>query len=55
MLDAESAIRHKKYIKYLISKNIDIVSYTVDEIEDYVALKKAGVKSILSNYLKPFT
>ena len=54
MLDAESAIRHKKYIKYLISKNIDIVSYTVDEIEDYVALKKAGVKSILSNYLKPF-
>lgn len=53
LIDAQCAISNAKYIKYFIDKNIDVVCYTVDEIEDYVRLKQIGVKSVLSNFIKP--
>lgn len=53
LTDAQMALENLKYIKFLTEKGIQIICYTVDEIEDYARLKQAGVVSILTNYLKP--
>lgn len=53
MLDAILVKREKKYIDFLLNKNIKILCYTVDEIRDYSELRKMGISSCLTNYLKP--
>jgi len=53
LLDANFALLCPKYVQFLIDKNIDVLCYTVDEIDDYTRLKKIGVTSVLTNYLKP--
>lgn len=53
MMDARFVIKNKKYIDFILNKNLNLICYTVDEIEDYATLRKMGVKSCLSNYLKP--
>lgn len=52
-LNAGTVMRNMKYIHFLLEKGIDIVSYTVDNIETYASLRQAGVTSVLTNFLKP--
>lgn len=52
MIDAKFAIENEKYIRFLLKKNFEILCYTVDEIEEYAALKKMGISSCLTNFLK---
>lgn len=53
LIDALWAKKNTKYVKFLFQKNIDVICYTTDEITDYVELKKLGVTSVLTNFLKP--
>ncbi len=52
LMDAKVCLENPKYVHLLIDKNIDVVCYTVDEIEDYVGLKNLGIKSVLTNFLR---
>ena len=42
-----------KYIKFLKEKNIPIIAFSVDNIDEYSRLKKLGVTSVMTNFLKP--
>lgn len=52
-LDYNIMISNSKYLNIFRDKEISIVSYTVDDIDEYVYAKKLGVKSVLSNWLLP--
>lgn len=45
-------LKSAKYIKFLSDKNVPILVYTVDDIEEVSQLKKLGVKSIVTNFLR---
>lgn len=53
LLDADYAFQAFKYLPFLTEKNIDIVCYTIDYIENYSELKKIGITSVLTNFLLP--
>lgn len=53
LVDALWALKNVKYVKFLLQKNIVVICYTVDEMTDYTSLKKIGVTSVLTNFLKP--
>lgn len=52
-LDYNTIISNSKYLNIFRDKEISIVSYTVDDIDEYVYARKLGVKSVLSNWLLP--
>ncbi len=54
MMDSNWIIRNEKYMNVFYDKNIKVIGYTTDEVEEYSRLKKIGVSSVLTNYLRPF-
>ena len=49
----DTILRASKYLKFLKDKNIPILVYTTDDIEQYIKLKKLGVTSVITNFLIP--
>ena len=50
---SETLLTVAKYLKFLKDKNIPIIAYTTDDIEEYSKLKKIGVTSVITNFLSP--
>ena len=50
---ASIILRASKYLKFLKDKNVPILSYTTDDIEEYSKLKRLGVSSVITNFLRP--
>ena len=49
---ASSIVKASKYLKFLKDKNVPIISYTTDDIEEYSRLKRLGVVSVITNFLR---
>ena len=54
MLDVGSALHHFKYLKFLKEKNIPIIVYSTDSLDEYVRLKSIGITCVLTNFMKPY-
>lgn len=52
-LNKDYVMIYANYLKYILDKNIQIVCYVVDDIDEYATIKKCGVTSVLTNFMKP--
>ena len=50
---ASTILKASKYLKFLKDKNVPIISYTTDDIEECAKLRRLGVVSVITNFLKP--
>ena len=53
MLDVGSALHNSKYLKFLKEKNIPIIIYSTNSLDEYARLKAMGISSVLTDFMKP--
>ncbi len=53
IFQVSALLKNSKYLKFLKDKNVPIIAYTTDSIDDYSKLKALGVVSVISNLLRP--
>ena len=45
--------KKSKYLKFLKEKKVPIIAFSVDSIDEYGKLRKLGIVSVMTNFLKP--
>ena len=53
MFSVESILKNFKYLKYFKDKNIPIIAFSSDDIDEYSRLKNMGISSVLTNFMRP--